>query len=101
MRPLISDANKLLFPVSSTDLHTQLINCDWIFQGGVVIGGDAAAANGNGDAGVADVAAPQVEEEPADGLANPVVGGGGGDALGGGLGAAHQALLQRDGPTGK
>lgn len=68
-------------------------------QGGIVIGGDAAA--GNGDAGVADVADPQGEaEEPGDGLANPVVGGGGGDALGGGLGAAHQALLQRDGPTG-
>ncbi|ROT62590.1 hypothetical protein C7M84_019575 [Penaeus vannamei] len=51
-------------------------------------------------------AAPPVEVEQADpelveGLVNPVVGGpGGGDALGGGLGAAHQALLQRDGPTG-
>ncbi|XP_042863946.1 E3 ubiquitin-protein ligase MARCHF6-like [Penaeus japonicus] len=72
--------------------------------GGVVIGGDTAGAAGEGGAGGA--AAPPVEVEQVDpelveGLVNPVVGGpGGGDALGGGLGAAHQALLQRDGPTG-
>ncbi|XP_069958511.1 E3 ubiquitin-protein ligase MARCHF6 isoform X2 [Cherax quadricarinatus] len=74
--------------------------------GGVVIGGDTGGGAGEVGAG----AAPQVEvEEPAEGIVNPVVGGGGGggaggggaaDALAGGLGAAHQALLQRDGPTG-
>lgn len=69
-----------------------------------MIGGDTAGAAGEGGAGGA--AAPPVEVEQVDpelveGLVNPVVGGpGGGDALGGGLGAAHQALLQRDGPTG-
>lgn len=66
--------------------------------GGVVIGGEAGA--GVGEVGVGAGAAPQVElEEPAEGIVNPVVGGGA-DALAGGLGAAHQALLQRDGPTG-
>ncbi|KAG7166308.1 E3 ubiquitin-protein ligase MARCH6-like 2, partial [Homarus americanus] len=64
--------------------------------GGVVIGGDTGGGVGEVGAG----AVPQVElEEPADGIVNPVVGGGA-DALAGGLGAAHQALLQRDGPTG-
>lgn len=70
-----------------------------------MIGGDTVGAAGEG--GAAGAAAPPVEVEQADpelveGLVNPVVGGpGGGDALGGGLGAAHQALLQRDGPTGR
>ncbi|CAL4114135.1 unnamed protein product [Meganyctiphanes norvegica] len=84
--------------------------------GGEVIGGDNNVGGaGNNDAGAGEAAAAaaaapapavppaQVDEEEAhvdDVVEPPMEAMGVADALGGGLGAAHQALLQRDGPTG-
>lgn len=93
---MINDKRFLSLLMELNDCYQEIS----VFQGGgVVIGGEAGA--GVGEVGVGAVAAAQVEvEEPAEGIVNPVVGGGA-DALAGGLGAAHQALLQRDGPTGR